>query len=126
MVEEADDGDAGEDDEPEPHEHEDLLVHYVDRLQWRLSTFMTIQDSRICNIYHCLSCVNDAIHATFKTSLDQTHFIGTHEDADSVVGLDCARGSVLEVGALGHAGEDGGHRVDPDLGVGLQELDHLE
>ena len=42
------------------------------------------------------------------------------------MGLDCARGSVLEVGALGDAGEDGGHRVDPDLGVGLQELDHLE
>ena len=31
----------------------------------------------------------------------------THENADCVVGLDCARGSVLEVGALGHAREDG-------------------
>ena len=33
VVEEADDGDAREDDEPEPDEHEDLLVHYVDGLE---------------------------------------------------------------------------------------------
>ena len=49
----------------------------------------------------------------------------THEDADGVVRLDRARGTVLVVGALGHAREDGGHRVDPDLGVGLQELHNL-
>ena len=56
-----------------------------------------------------------AIHATSLT----------HQDADGVVGLDGAGGSVLVVGALGDAREDGGHRVDPDLWVGLQELDHL-
>ena len=53
-------------------------------------------------------------------------FFHTHEDADGVVGLDRARGTVLEVGALGHAGEDGRHRVDPHLGVRLQELDNLQ
>ena len=42
------------------------------------------------------------------------------------MGLDGARGAVLVVGALGDAREDGGHRVDPDLGVRLQELDHLK
>ena len=42
------------------------------------------------------------------------------------MGLDGAGGAVLVVGALGDAREDGGHRVDPDLGVRLQELDHLK
>ena len=38
VVEEAEDGDAGEHDQPEPDEDEDLLVHDVDRLQGRFMT----------------------------------------------------------------------------------------
>ena len=48
------------------------------------------------------------------------------EDAEAVLLLDGARGTVLVEGALGHLGEDDVHGVGPVLVVHLRVVEHVE